>query len=116
MASLNGQSITEALRRMGQRLRPGAPIEIVIVGGAAGVLTRQLPADWVTDDVDVIRFVPPRDSDEVLDAAGEVGRDMSLPPLWMNSDVGLWRDSLPDGWENRAITIGTFGRLRVIAL
>jgi len=116
MPFLDIKTIEQALRMVGQRLGAGRPVEILIVGGAAGVLTHQLPADWTTSDVDVMQFRPPQDIDEILDAAGEVGRQLSLPPLWMNSDVGLWRDSLPDGWESRRMSIGVFGRLSVFAI
>lgn len=116
MASLNAGTIERALREMGRRLGAGERVEILIVGGAAAVLTGQLPAEWTTSDVDVLQFVPPKHIDEILDVAGEVGRDLSLPPIWMNSDVGLWRDSLPDEWQGRRVRIGTFGRLHVWAI
>jgi hypothetical protein len=40
---------------------------------------------------------------------------MGLSPKWLNSDVQMRRDVLPDGWERRKMLVGVFGRLRVFA-
>lgn len=113
---LSPDTIRLALRRVGERLGAGPDIEILIVGGAAGLLTGQLPGYMTTGDVDVMQVRPPDDA-ELLEAAGEVGRELSLPPYWFNrDDVGLFRNTLPGGWEVRQVHVGAFGRLRVYAV
>lgn len=114
--TLDSETIRFALRRLGERLGTGGPIEILIVGGAAALLTGQLPGSVTTGDVDVMQVRPPDDA-ELLEAAGKLGRELGLPPYWLNrDDVGLYRSSLADGWESRRVPVGTFGRLRVDAV
>lgn len=116
MPKLGNDIILQALKRVGQRLSSPTSVRILIVGGAAAVLTKQLPAAWTTSDVDVMQFDPPREIDHILDVAGQVGRELSLPPLWLNSEVGLWRSSLADGWKSRQVRVGVFGALEVNAI
>jgi hypothetical protein len=115
MVVLDDSTIRTALAKLGERLRLERDVEILLVGGAAGVLTRELPAAWTTADVDVIHYRLPQDRDAVLIAAAEVGRELSLPPGWLSEDVGLYVWTLPQDWEMRRVAIGTFGRLRVYA-
>lgn len=112
---LNDNVIRIALAKLGQRLHLNRDVEVVLVGGAAGVLSGLLPPAWTTADVDVIRCRLPEDRDEVLRAAAEVGRELSLPPSWLSEDVGLFAWTLPDDWESRRVAIGRFGRLHVYA-
>jgi len=86
------------------------------VGGSAGVLIQALPADWTTADVDTIHFCAAEDRDAVLEAAAEVGRELSLPASWLNDWGGLFAWTLPDDWESRRVFIGAFGHLRVYAV
>lgn len=67
-------SIQAALEAVGARLGAGRDVEILIVGGAAAILTDQLPAATTTGDVDLLKCHLPQDRDELLDAAAEVGR------------------------------------------
>ena len=57
---LNNAKIRAALTSVGKHLRLDRDVEILIVGGAAGVLTGALPDGWTTADVDVIHFRLPR--------------------------------------------------------
>lgn len=115
MISLTDALIRSALSRIGTALGAGRPIEILIVGGAAAVLTGQLPIGWTTSDVDAIDYHLPEDRDLVLTAAGEVGRELALPSGWLNEWGGLYAWTLPNGWQQRRINIGDFGRLRIFA-
>jgi hypothetical protein len=112
---LNHDTIRAALAVVGERLRVGREVEILIVGGAAGVLTGVLPSWWNTSDVDVIHFRLAQDRDAVLTAAEEAAQALSLPPSWVSEDVGLFAWTLPEGWEHRRVWVGTFDQLRVFA-
>jgi hypothetical protein len=115
MRSLDDQTILTALAKLGQRLTSTRPIEILIVGGAAGVLIKALPAAWTTADVDAIHFRLPQDRDLVLDTAAVVGRELSLPADWLNDWSTLYAWTLPDDWKARRVPVGTFGMLEVFA-
>ena len=85
----------------------------MLVGGAAGVLTGELPAAWTTADVDVIDCEMPQYRDLILEAAGEIGRELSLPADWLNDWGGLFAWILPDNWKSRRIHVGKYGELQV---
>lgn len=115
MAALDASSIRTALAKVGERLRLDRYVDILLVGGAAGVLTGALPPAWTTADVDLIHCRLPEDQEAVFAAAAEVGRELSLPPSWLSEDVRLYAWTLPEGCEVRQIQVGIFGRLRVYA-
>ena len=109
-------TIRTAFAALGTALGSGRRIEIVIVGGAAGVLLGALPPTWTTADVDMVHCHLPQDRDEVLAAAAEVARSSSLPPAWLSEDVGLYAWTLPDGWRRRVVEAGVYGRLHVFTV
>ena len=111
-ASLDGDTIRDGPRLLGRRLRVDRDMELT-GGGAAGVLTGELPAAWLTADVDVL---PPKEMEAVLAAAAEVQRQLLLPPAWLNDFAGLWYHALPEDWEGRRVLVGKFGRLIVYAI
>lgn len=115
MATLGSETIRSALAKLGQRLSVERDVEILIVGGAAGVLLGELPAGWTTADVDLIHCHMPQDRDAVLAAGAEMARELSLPPAWLSEDVGLYAWTLPQGWQQRRVLVETHGRLRVYA-
>ena len=91
-------------------------MEILIVGGAAGLLTGQLAAAYTTGDVDMVRCHLAKDHDAVLEAAVAVARRLgTLPPAWLNTDAGLFAWTLPRTWRRRAVEVVRSGRLRVLA-
>lgn len=90
-------------------------IEILLVGGAAGMVTGVLAANRVTTDCDVMVYIPADAMATVELAAERVAEEMSLSRTWLNSDVQIRLDALPDGWEQRKIYVGMYGRLRVFA-
>jgi hypothetical protein len=114
--SLNSGTILGALAALARHLKLQRDVEILLVGGSAGVLINALPADWTTADVDTIHFRAAEDRDAVLDAAEAAGHELSLPADWLNDWGGLFAWTLPDDWESRRVFIGTFGRLRVYAV
>src|SRR4051794_34807694 len=101
MAKLGNSTIVKAFKALGARLASDREIEILLVGGAAGVLTGALPAAWTTADVDLIDVHAPKDRDAVLEAAAGVGPKLSLPNDWLNDWSGLYSWTLPDGWQER---------------
>lgn len=113
--SMNISTVEQALRRLGEALVYHRDIEILLVGGAGGMLTGVLAPSRVTIDCDVMVSVPVEAMPAVEAAAGEIAQEMGLSPKWLNSDVQLRADALPDGWSQRKILVGAFGRLRVYA-
>ena len=59
--------------------------------------------------------IPPEAMTRVELAAREVATELELAPGWLNSKVQMRLDALPDGWEQRKISVDTYGRLRVWA-
>ena len=114
--------LATALQRVGESLaqhKPsstGQPIELLLVGGAAGLLTGLLPSSRTTLDCDVMVYAPANAWHIVEQAAHIVGRELGLPTSWLNSVAQMRIDSLPNGWRERRILIGEFGRLHVWAV
>ncbi len=77
---LGRDTILHAFDAMGKRISDARWIDIFIVGGAAGVLTGELPSAWTTADVDLIHCHLPADSEEILNAAAAITRELGLPP------------------------------------
>jgi hypothetical protein len=115
MSMLDEMTIRQALAMLGERLPLARDVELLIVGGAAGVPSGELPRSWTTADVDLIHCTLPGDRDLVLAGSADVARELSLPGSWLSEDVGLYAWTLPDNWESRRVLVGTFGRLRVYA-
>lgn len=117
MSELGNDMILSSFVALGQKLNGlDHNIELLLVGGAAGVLTGLLPAAWTTSDVDTMHCHLPKDEDDVLDAAAEVCRDLSLPADWLNSWKRLHGWTLPDEWMSCRVLVGEFGRLIVYAV
>lgn len=107
--------ILKALVQVGEHIEQDQPIEILLIGGAAGIITGELPGERTTLDCDVIDVVPPKALDRVEQAAREVAREMGLPEGWLSSQAQQL-NILPDGWRQRRIHIGTFRGLHVYAI
>ena len=108
--------VEQALERLGQRFSYHTEVELVLVGGAAGMLTGVLPASRTTLDCDVMAYLPEQAMPAVEQAAEWVAREMGLSAKWLNSDVQIRRDALPLDWKTRRVWIGAWGRLRVFAV
>jgi hypothetical protein len=113
---MNTSTVERALARLGEQLRYHREVELLLVGGAAGMLTGVLAASRTTVDCDVMAYVPREAMIAVETAADAVARELALPANWLNSDVQLRADALPDGWDRRRVFVGEFGKLRVFAV
>jgi hypothetical protein len=105
--------LLNGLREVGGRLQ--LPAEITIVGGAAGMITKQFPSNRITIDCDVISYVPERIRDVVEAAAHEIAVRHDWPADWLNSKV-MGLNILPAGWRSRRLHVATFGCLTTYAL
>ncbi len=108
-------TVEQALSLLGARCSHHTEVELLLVGGAAGMLSGVLPRSRTTADCDVMVYLPPDAMASIERAADEVARTLGLPTGWLNSDVQIRRDTLPDGWQSRKVWIGTWGRVRVFA-
>lgn len=105
--------VEQALAKLGQNLDYPGEVELLLVGGAAAMVTGVLPAARTTTDCDVMDYSPPGAMPSVERAAELVAEELELAPTWLNSLVHMRRDTLPDGWESRRMHVGVYGRLRV---
>ncbi|MGA2439735.1 MAG: DUF6036 family nucleotidyltransferase [Tepidisphaeraceae bacterium] len=110
------ESIRKSLAALGRRLATSTPIELLVIGGAAGLLTGELTGTYTTGDVDVLQVLPPNEWDQLQDAAAKVGARMGLPANWLNRDAALYGESLPADWKDRRFDAGRFGMLQVWAI
>lgn len=101
---------------LGERFSYHTEVELLLVGGAAGMLTGLLPRARTTTDCDVMAYVPEEAMGAVENAAEEVASELGLAATWLNSNVQIRRDALPDEWQSRRVWIGTWGQLRVFAV
>ena len=106
-------TVERALRRLGEVLDYHTEVEVVLVGGAAGMVSGVLPAARTSTDCDVMVYKPPDALSAVELAAARVAEELELAENWLNSDVQLRLDALPDGWESRKIWVATHGKLRI---
>ncbi len=113
---LTNSTIEAAFRRLGELVAYHREIEILLVGGAAGMVTGVLPAGRTTTDCDVMVYMPEESLAAVETAAGQVAEEMGLATHWLNSDVQLRRDALPDGWDSRRVFVGLYGQVGVYAI
>lgn len=112
---MNTSTVETAFRRLGERVEYPTDIELLLVGGAAAMLTGVLPPQRTTRDCDVMLYSPERATSVVETAADKVGMELALAEGWLNSDVHLRIDTLPNGWKKRRVLVGQFGKLTVFA-
>ena len=60
-------------------------------------------------------YVPASAMGAIERAAEQVAKELGLAPNWLNSDVQMRRDTLPDDWRARRVWVGQYGPLRVFA-
>ncbi len=88
--------LERAFTALGERLvRRGVVADIFVVGGAAMALAYD--ANRVTRDVDAV-FVP---HGLVLDEAGQVARELGLPPWWLNEQASVYISGKEDPERRR---------------
>ncbi len=111
--SLTPETLDEALKLLGERFKEPIDVEILLVGGAAGMVSGLLPAHRTTGDCDVMIYQPHHVMAAVELAADQVGKELALPAHWFNSKAQIRLDSLPDGWRDRRVWYCTHGRLSI---
>ena len=102
---MEASEIDDAIARMCKDFVWHIPVEILIVGGAAGMVTGVLGPDRITGDIDVMSYRPGEAMAEVELLADRLGKEMGLPDGWFNSDVQIRSDSLPTGWAERRMFV-----------
>lgn len=112
---MDGKSILSSLKKVGKLITADGNIDLVLIGGAAGILTNQFPGDRVTTDCDIIHLVPIESLADIENAARVVAEEDLLQEGWLNAKA-MSLNVLPDGWDSRKIEIATFGHLRVFSL
>ena len=85
--------VERALSRLGAVLEYHTDIDILLVGGAAGLLTGVLARGRTTTDCDVMVAVPAEGLFAVERAAAIVAQELGLAERWFNSDVELRCDA-----------------------
>jgi len=113
---MNTKTIERAFEMLGCRLSYPLEVELLLVGGAAGMLTGLLPPSRTTLDCDIMHAQPDSAVFVIERHAAEVATTLGLPTNWLNSDAKIRADTLPDGWRTRRVWIGTWGQLRVFAV
>ena len=113
---LSSYQIRAALAHLGSLLPGTHMIEMIIIGGAAGVLSGALPMSRTTVDCDVILISPPESFDLCQFYAEEVAQHFQIAPQWLDvSATTLTHLMLPD-WRDRLVSVGSFGPLQVRAI
>jgi len=112
---LNNSELDRAISVLCSRFEWHGNVEVLVVGGAAGMMTGQLARERTTGDCDVIKYHPAEAWHWVELEAEKVGNELGLPQGWFNSQVQIRADSLPSGWEGRRVLVHQGHRLSVYA-
>jgi hypothetical protein len=97
------------LARAGSHVR----VEVLLLGGTAGMLARLLSPARTTADCDVVLLTGAAGWDALAAAAGVAGEQLGLPATWLNRDCEAFAWTLPLGWRERKELVETFGPLVV---
>lgn len=121
MTLLTHDRLVPVFRRLAERLAIVAPsrstVELLLVGGAGGVLAGYLPRQRTTQDCDIMVWSPP-DEDVWQDlerVAMELATELGLPERWLSRAAGVFDHRLLPGWEARRIEILQHAGLRLCA-
>jgi hypothetical protein len=114
MNDFNRTTLHRALEATGRHLDWNGEVEILVVGGAAGMVTGLFPPERMTADCDVVRVVPKDASAAMGKAATAAAKELNLSADWLSEQVQQL-DVLPDGWRRRRKQVGKFGNLVVYA-
>ena len=112
--NFTASGVLKALKMVGELLDWPSQVEILLIGGAAGMVTGVLKPDRTTGDCDVADFTPLAAATAVEQAAQTVAAKLKLPPTWF-SDQARQLNVLPDGWRSRRQHIATYDKLKVYA-
>jgi hypothetical protein len=111
--TLTKEQLKEALAVLGEKVGGYDEVELLIVGGMAGMLAGVLPADRTTMDCDVMVYDPETAFGAVEQEAFNVAKELKLPKKWLNSAAQGYALYLPSGWEKRRKLLGQYGLLKV---
>lgn len=115
--SLETSEILNLLQAADGKLQwQGDTVEILLIGGAAGMLTGQLPAHRITQDCDVMNIRPKQAQNAVLKAAHKVAKEKDLPEHWLSTQAMESLVALPDGWRSRRVLVARYKKLAVYAV
>lgn len=111
---LDADLLLASLRELGELLEAATgPINIVLIGGGAGLLLGALDPARTTADCDVVAVEPDSVWESVRSCAAQVAIQRRLPESWLNRDSAAFAWMLPLGWRNRCQMLHQFGPLRV---
>lgn len=113
--TLDERELRKALAALGSELEWSGEVRIVLIGGAAGLLTGQLLLHR-TSDCDIVQHLPQAAWSAMQRAARRVAQELGIAPDWLNADVRGLAHRLPEGWEARASEVGCFGAVTVMAI
>ncbi|MFI4912492.1 MAG: DUF6036 family nucleotidyltransferase [Sedimentisphaeraceae bacterium JB056] len=109
------EKILKALYQTDQCMKwEGDKVELLLIGGAAAILSGLLPQERVTQDCDVMDYTPSDANDAIVEAAAKAAEKEGLPENWLSFQaMGL--DVLPDGWRVRRQLICEFDKIKIYA-
>lgn len=117
MQTLTQEVVLKALAATGKRLLAlgeDEPVEVVVCGAVAGILSGDLSGKRQTYDCDVISSGPGDRFTSIAHAAADVAGKFDLKPEWLNRDASIYAHLLPLGWRDRLTELDTFGPLQVM--
>ena len=94
----------------------GIPLQMVLAGGVAGLLSGMLCPARITGDCDVMLLSDWAAWAKAQAAAEEVAEVIKLPKAWLSRDCAIYAWCLPLGWRDRLEHVGTFGTLTVLRI
>ena len=118
MNDMDKQLVIRALNLLGKRLGEAVnhnhQVEIILIGGVAGMLSGELQADRTTMDCDVLAISPKDNWELIQKTAHRVADQLGLSPSWLNNKARIFAYMLPLGWRKRLHEIpGQFGSCRL---
>lgn len=108
--------VARSLKRVADAFDFHMDVEVLLVGGAAGMLTGVLRPRRTTIDCDVMVSAPPGAIARLEEIARSVAPELGLAPTWLNGDANLVQWKLPEGWRERRVPVLSSARLRVFAV
>ena len=113
---LDADQLRRALHALAAALPASHAGDLVLIGGAAGVLSGELPANRLTVDVDVIEANPPEILDLCCHHAPGVSLALGISASWFDATACTLQHTMLDGWRDRTQSVGRFGALHVRAV
>ena len=104
-----------ALNELGRVVEWEEPVELVLVGGAAAILTGLMPSR-VTGDCDVVLHVPKDAWQAISKAVAIVAETQGFASDWLNAEVRQSWHRLPADWRGRSHMVVESGVVTVIAI